>query len=133
MLKKIDHIGIAVRSLESVQKLFRDIFGIEPEYEEIVPDQKVRVAGYRIGESKFEFLEPLEDDSPIASFLEKRGEGIHHVAIGVENISEMLSHMKEKGVRLIDETPRKGAEGKWIAFVHPKSFHGVLLELSQEK
>ncbi len=133
MIRKIDHIGIAVHSLQPIRTLFRTIFDLEPEYEEEVPDQKVRVLGYRVGESHFEFLEPLDATSPISSFLEKRGEGLHHVAIGVDDVSALLAKMKANNVRLIDETPRKGAGGKQIAFVHPRSLHGVLLELSQEE
>lgn len=132
MLKKIDHIGVAVQSLEQVKSLFAALFGLEPDFEETVEEQKVRAAGFRIGESKIEFLEPTSPESPIAKFLEKRGEGLHHVALSVEDIVAVLGKMKAQGLRLIDEAPRTGAEGKKIAFVHPKSISGILLELSQE-
>lgn len=132
MLKKIDHIGVAVQSLEQVKSLFAAVFGLEPEFEETVEEQKVRAAGFRIGESKIEFLEPTSPESPIAKFLEKRGEGLHHVALSVDDIVAVLGKMKAQGLRLIDEAPRTGAEGKKIAFVHPKSVSGILLELSQE-
>ncbi len=132
MLKKIDHIGVAVQSLEQVKSLFAAVFGLEPEFEETVEEQKVRAAGFRIGESKIEFLEPTSPESPIAKFLEKRGEGLHHVALSVDDIVAVLGKMKTQGLRLIDEAPRTGAEGKKIAFVHPKSVSGILLELSQE-
>lgn len=132
MLKKIDHIGVAVQSLEQVKSLFAAVFGLEPEFEETVEEQKVRAAGFRIGESKIEFLEPTSPESPIAKFLEKRGEGLHHVALSVDDIVALLGKMKAQGLRLIDEAPRTGAEGKKIAFVHPKSVSGILLELSQE-
>ncbi len=132
MLNKIDHVGIAVKSLEDVKNLFKTVFGQEPLFEETVEDQKVRVAGFKVGESNIEFLEPTGDDSPIAKFLEKKGEGIHHLAVGVDDVSAVLRKMKSNDIRLIDETPRTGAEGKQIAFAHPKSLHGILLELSQE-
>ncbi len=132
MLKKIDHIGVAVKSLEEVKQLFRTIFEEEPVFEETVEDQKVKVAGFKIGESNIEFLEPTNDNSPIAKFLSKRGEGLHHISVTVEDINEILSKMKSKDLRLIDEEPRMGAEGKKIAFAHPKSLHGILLEFSQE-
>jgi methylmalonyl-CoA/ethylmalonyl-CoA epimerase len=132
MLEKIDHIGIAVKSIEQVKTLYNDIFDIKPHFEEVVEDQKVKVIGIRVGESNLEFLEPTSTDSPIAKFLQKRGEGLHHVSIKVTNINEILLKMKSKGVKLIDEKPRIGAEGKLIAFIHPKSMNGILVELSQE-
>jgi len=133
VLKKIDHIGVAVHSLEEIKQLFLNIFGLHPIFEETVADQKVKVAGFRIGESNIEFLEPISDDSPIAKYLAKKGEGIHHLAISVEDIRETLSRMKQNNLQLIDQEPRVGAEGKRIAFIHPKSLHGILLELSQDK
>lgn len=130
MLKKIDHIGVAVKSVESVKVLFQAIFNLQPVYEEIVADQKVKVVGFRIGESTFEFMEPTDPDSPVAKFLRKRGEGLHHVAISADNLTEVIAKMRDNGIRLIDEEPRIGAEGKHIAFVHPASFYGILLELT---
>lgn len=131
LLKKIEHIGIAVKSVNDTKQLFKKLFGIEPEFEEIVQDQLVRVLGIKIGETNLEYLEPTSEDSPIAKFLEKRGEGLHHIAISVSNIHEMLNKMKKAGVQLIDEEPRTGAGGKLIAFVHPKSMNGILVEFSQ--
>jgi methylmalonyl-CoA/ethylmalonyl-CoA epimerase len=132
VLKKLDHIGIAVHSLEPVKSFFQNIFNMSPVFEETVKEQKVRVAGFKVGETNLEFLEPTAEDSPIARYLEKRGEGLHHIALGVDDISDILNQLKEKGLRLIDETPREGAEGKHIAFIHPKSIFGILTELSQE-
>ncbi len=133
MLEKIDHIGIAVNSIEEVKTLFKNIFQLEPVFEEEVLEQKVKVVGFRVGESNLEFLEPLNAASPIAKFLEKRGEGLHHVAVGVNDIEKTLNNLKSANLRLIDEMPRTGAEGKQIAFVHPKSVFGILLELSQKE
>ncbi len=132
MFKKIDHVGIAVKSLDAVKALYKEVFDLEPVFEETVEEQKVRVVGFKVGESNFEFLEPTGPESPIAKYLEKKGEGLHHLAVGVEDINEVLQNMKARGMKLIDETPRIGAEGKKIAFVHPKSMNGILLELSQE-
>jgi len=132
MLNSIDHLGIAVYSIESVKKIFAKIFNLTPVFEEIVQDQQVKVVGFRVGQSTLEFLEPTSKDSPIAKFLEKRGEGIHHVSIDVNDITAALKTLKSEDIGLIDQTPRVGAEGKKIAFVHPKSLFGILLELSEE-
>lgn len=132
MIKKIDHIGIAVKSLEQVKQLYKAVFNLEPHFEETVPDQKVRAAGIRIGESNLEFLEATSPDSPVAKFIEKRGEGMHHICLAVENIEQVLENMRQNGLELIDEKPRIGAEGKRIAFVHPRSMNGILVELSEE-
>ncbi len=132
MLEKIDHVGVAVHSVEAVKKIYKDVFNLDPAFEETVEAQKVRVVGFKIGGSNIEYLEPISADSPIARYLEKRGEGLHHIALGVANIETVLKKMKHTGLQLIDETPQIGAEGKKIAFVHPKSINGVLLELSQE-
>jgi methylmalonyl-CoA/ethylmalonyl-CoA epimerase len=133
MLNKIDHIGVAVQSVDKVKNLFKILFDLNPEFEEIVTDQKVKVVGFKIGESNLEFLEPLDETSPISKYLEKRGEGLHHIALNVENIEDILEQFKSHQLKLIDEKPRTGAEGKKIAFVHPKSFNGILLELSQDQ
>ena len=132
MLKKIDHVGVAVNSVDEVKTLYKEIFGLEPVFEEVVEEQKVRAVGFKIGESNIEFLEATSPESPIAKFLEKRGEGLHHIALSVTDIVSVLRNMKSRGLRLIDEEPKAGAEGKKIAFVHPKSMNGILLELSQE-
>jgi methylmalonyl-CoA epimerase len=128
MTMKIHHIGVAVKSLERAQ-LWNQFFNLETEEIKEIPDQKVKIAFIPIGEVKIELLEPLGEGA-VSRFLEKRGEGIHHIAVQVEDIEDVLTRMKDAGVALIDETPRKGAEGK-IAFVHPKSTGGILLELVQ--
>ncbi|WP_297548000.1 methylmalonyl-CoA epimerase [Thermococcus sp.] len=130
MFKKIDHVGIAVKNLEEAIKVWEGL-GLKVDEIEEVPDQKVRTAIIHIGESRIELLEPTTEDSPIAKFIAKRGEGIHHIALGVTNIEEHLRELKEKGYRLIDEEPRIGAGGAKIAFVHPKAVTGVLLELCE--
>ena len=131
--EKIDHVGVAVHSLDSVKKMYKDVLGLTPVFEEEVPEQKVKVVGFKVGQSNIEYLEPTSPDSPISKFLEKRGEGMHHLCVGVADIHSVLANMKANGMQLIDEQPKTGAEGKQIAFVHPKSMNGILLELSQEK
>ncbi len=131
MLKKINHIGIAVKSLENSITFYRDQLGMTFEGTEEVVDQKVKVAFLKIGESRIELLEPTAEDSPIAKFLEKKGEGIHHMAYEVDDVETALTEMKKNGVRLIDETPRRGAHNSLIAFLHPKATGGVLTEICQ--
>ena len=131
MTEKINHIGIAVKNLEDSIPLYRDQLGMEFEGTEEVAEQKVKVAFLKIGESRIELLEPTADDSPIAKFLEKNGEGIHHMAYEVTDIEAALADLKEKGVRLIDEQPRHCAHGSLIAFLHPKATGGVLTEICQ--
>ena len=128
---KIDHLGIAVHSIEEAKKLFQDTLGLKFEGSETVAEQKVTTAFFPVGDSEVELLESTAPDGPIAKYLEKRGEGIQHIAFRVENIEEALAELKEKGIRLIDEKPRMGAGGAKIAFLHPKSTHGVLIEISQ--
>jgi methylmalonyl-CoA/ethylmalonyl-CoA epimerase len=130
---KISHLGIATKGIDEALKFWQDALGLENIHTETVEDQKVRVAMLPIGETQIELLEATSDDSPIAKFVEKRGGGIHHVAVEVENIEVSLAKLKAKGARLIDEQPRIGAEGCLVAFVHPSSTNGVLLELIQEK
>lgn len=125
----IEHLGIATRRIDEAIGFWRDALGLEIVETEEVAEQKVRVAMLPVGESRVELLEPTSEDSPIAKFLEKRGPGIHHIAIRVDDISKTLARLKEQGARLIDETPRTGAGGSLIAFVHPSSTNGVLLEL----
>ena len=127
MIRKIDHVGIAVKSLDEATKTY-EALGFEVEEIEEVAEQKVKVAMLPVGESRIELLEATSEDSAIAKFISSRGEGIHHIAINVENIEEALKKAKDAGLRLIDEKPRIGAGGKKVAFVHPKSTHGVLLE-----
>jgi methylmalonyl-CoA epimerase len=129
---KINHLGIATKGIDDALKFWEDALGLENVHTEIVEDQKVRVAMLPIGESRIELLEPTSEDSPISKFIEKRGGGIHHIAVEVEDIEAALSKLKAQGMRLIDETPRIGAEGCLVAFVHPSSANGVLLELVQE-
>lgn len=128
---KIDHIGIATKGIEEVAKFYRDALQLEIAEVEEVSDQKVRVAMLPVGESRLELLEPTSTDSPISKFLEKRGPGIHHIAVRVEDINQVLEKLKREGARLIDEKPRVGAGGCLVAFVHPSSTGGVLLELVQ--
>ena len=131
MTDKINHIGIAVKNLENAIPFYRDQLGMEFEGTEEVTEQKVRVAFLKVGESRIELLEPTAPDSPVAKFLEKNGEGIHHLAYEVEDIEAALAELKEKEVRLIDEKPRHGAHGSLIAFLHPKATGGVLTEICQ--
>ncbi len=128
-LNKIEHIGIAVKSIEEALKYYENILGLKCYAIEEVQDQKVKTAFLKIGETKLELLEATSSESPIAKFIEKRGEGIHHIAFETDKIEETLNEIKNKGIRLIDETPRKGAEGLQIAFLHPKSTNGVLTEI----
>ena len=128
---KINHLGIATKGIDEALTFWSDALGLENIHTEIVEDQKVRVAMLPIGESRIELLEPTSDDSPISKFLEKRGPGIHHIAVEVDDIAASLAKLKSQGMRLIDETPRLGAEGCLVAFVHPASTNGVLLELVQ--
>jgi len=121
---KIDHLGIAVNS---------DILGLEFEGTETVQEQKVTTAFFPVGDSEVELLESTAPDGPIAKYLEKRGEGIQHIAFRVDNLDQALAELKDKGIRLIDEKPRRGAGGAKIAFLHPKSTHGVLIELSERE
>lgn len=133
MIKKIDHLGIAVRSLDESVKYYEAALGLKCEHREEVPSQKVRTAFFSVGDTHIELLEPTSDDSPIAKFLAKNGEGIHHVAFGTSNITEQLAGAKSAGVQLIHETPIDGAGGKLVAFLHPKSTHGVLTEFCSPK
>jgi methylmalonyl-CoA/ethylmalonyl-CoA epimerase len=130
---KIDHLGIAVNSIEEAKKLFHDILGLTFEGTETVQEQKVTTAFFPVGDSEVELLESTAPDGPIAKYLEKRGEGIQHIAFRVDNLEEALAELKDKGIRLIDEKPRRGAGGAKIAFIHPKSTHGVLIELSERE
>jgi len=133
MLKKIDHIGIAVKDLDEIQKTMIDAFDLSPEFKEQVKDQKVDVLGYKVGDSIVEYLAPSSDDSPISKYLEKHGSGLHHIAYRVTNLENSLKNLKKKGFKLIDEVPRDGADGKRIAFIHPKSSNGILIELCETK
>jgi len=129
--KKIDHLGIAVPSLDEAIPIYETLLGGPVEHIEEVEDQKVRAAFFTVGESHFELLEATDPESPIARYLAKRRGGIHHLCVEVDDIDAVIAEYMAAGVRMIDETPRIGAGGKRIAFVHPKSTGGVLLELSQ--
>ena len=124
----IEHIGIAVSSLEESIPYYEKVLGLECYSIEEVADQKVRTAFFRIGETKIELLESTDPEGPIGKFIEKKGPGVHHLAFAMENVGEALQHAADQGVRLIDEVPRKGAEGLQIGFLHPKSTQGVLTE-----
>lgn len=130
MIQKVDHIGVAVKDLEEIMTIY-ETMGLKSQGTEVVEDQKVRVAFFPVGDSEVEFLEPTADDSPIAKYLEKKGTGVQHIAFRVNNIEDALKEMTEKGFRLIDETPRYGAGGARIAFLHPKSTGGILIELCE--
>ncbi len=128
---KIDHIGVAVNSVDNGKDFWSDILGLSFEGDETVAEQKVKTAFFPVGESEVELLESTAPDGPIGKFIEKKGEGIQHIAFRVENIEAALAELKAKGVRLIDETPRRGAGGAKIAFLHPKATSGVLVELCE--
>jgi methylmalonyl-CoA epimerase len=132
-IKNIDHIGIAVNNIQESLSFWQASLGIEPQGTEEVPQQKLRTAFLPVGDTEIELLESTSPDSSVAKFLEKHGEGLHHIAIRVDDIDVALAELKAKGVKLIDETPRNGAGGSRIAFVHPRSTHGVLLELCERK
>jgi methylmalonyl-CoA epimerase len=126
---KIDHIGIAVRSLADAVKVYESTLGLKVSGYETVEDQGVNLAMIPVGDSRIELLEPIHAESPVERFMAKRGEGIHHIAVSVENIEEALARFKASGARLIDSVPRRGAHNSRIAFIHPSSTNGVLLEL----
>lgn len=132
-ISHIEHIGIAVKSLEESIPYYEKVLGLECYSIEEVAEQKVRTAFFRVGQTKIELLEPTGPDSTVAKFIENRGEGVHHIAFAVKSIENALAEAAEKGVRLIDQTPRAGAEGLTIAFLHPKSTGGVLTELCEDK
>lgn len=132
MFKKISHIGIAVKNINQAIETFSKLSEIKDYHIEMVEEQKVRVASFKVGESRIELLEPTSSDSPVAKFIEKKGEGIHHIAFEVENIEEEIEKAKRKNFLLVDPTPKYGANNCLIAFIHPKSFNGVLVELTQE-
>jgi len=129
----IEHIGIAVRNLSESIRFYEEVLGLKCYNIEEVADQKVRTAFFMAGQTKIELLESTSDDGPVAKFLEKKGEGVHHLAFAVKGIEEALRHAEQQGVQVIDRQPRKGAEGLDIAFLHPKSTFGVLTELCEER
>ncbi|HOV70708.1 MAG TPA: methylmalonyl-CoA epimerase [Dysgonamonadaceae bacterium] len=127
----IEHIGIAVKSIEEQLPYYEGVLGLKCYNIETVEDQKVKTAFFKIGQTKIELLEPTDEDSTIAKFIEKKGEGVHHIAFATKNVEEALREMESKGIRLIDQHPRRGAEGLNIAFLHPKSTGSVLTELCE--
>ncbi len=129
----IEHIGIAVNSIADALPFYEKVLGLKCYNIEEVADQKVKTAFFMIGQTKIELLESTDPEGPVGKFIEKRGEGIHHIAFAVDNIEERLNEAEAAGIRLIDNTPRKGAEGLSIAFLHPKSTFGVLTELCEDK
>jgi len=133
LFKKIDHIGVAVNNLEESLHIFKDVLGMKCSGEEEVKEQNVKVAFLPVGESEIELLESTSPDGNIAKYIEKKGEGIHHIAFEVEDLDVMLKNLQEKGARLIDKEPRYGAGGARIAFLHPKSTNGILVELCEHK
>jgi methylmalonyl-CoA/ethylmalonyl-CoA epimerase len=131
LYQRIDHIGIAVRSVADALKVYRDGLGLTLDRVEVVAEQGARVAILAVGESRIELLEATAEDSPIGKFIAKRGEGLHHICFQVTNLAEEIARLKASGLRLIDEAPRCGAEGRLVAFLHPSAVAGVLVELSQ--
>jgi len=132
MIKKIDHIGVAVENLNEAMRLYRESLGLEIEGTEEIKEQRVKVAFFPVGESRIELIESTDPNGLIAKFIERRGEGIHHIALEVDRIEDALQKLKERGVQLIDEKPRIGAHKMKIAFLHPGSTKGVLLELCEK-
>lgn len=132
-LTHIEHIGIAVKDLDSAIQYYESVFGLECYSIEEVADQKVKTAFFKVGDTKIELLESTDPEGPIGKFIEKKGEGVHHIAFAVKDINGSLKEVEDKGVRLIDKTSRKGAEGLEIGFLHPKSTFGVLTELCEDK
>lgn len=131
-MKKIEHLGIAVKNLKASNDLYEKLLGVAPYKEEEVVSEGVKTSFFKNGPNKIELLESSRADGPIAKFLEKKGEGIHHIAFEVDDIVAEMERLKQEGFVLLNETPKKGADNKWVAFVHPKSTHGVLVELCQE-
>jgi len=129
MIKAVDHVAIAVSRIEDALQIYQHTLGLGLESTKLVEQQKVKIAILRAGETKIELVEPTDPDSSVAKFIANRGEGIHHIAIEVSNIEEHIKELKEKGVAMIDEKPRPGAEARKIAFIHPRSTRNVLLEL----
>jgi methylmalonyl-CoA/ethylmalonyl-CoA epimerase len=133
MIKKVDHIGIAVKSIEEALPFYTDVLGLEVQGIEEVESEKLKVAFIKVGDTKLELLEATSPDSAVAKHIEKRGEGIHHVALGVDSIQERIDEIKAKGIQMIQDQPKVGAGGALVAFMHPKSTGRVLVELCEKK
>lgn len=132
-VKSLNHVGIAVRSIEAQRAYYEEVLGATFEGLEEVPDQQVRVGFFRVGDVRLELLEPIDDAGPVAKFLEKRGEGLHHLAFTVDNIQARIDQFKQAGLHVIDDQPRAGSHEMQIAFLHPKSTHGVLTEICEPR
>ncbi len=132
-MEKIEHIGIAVKSLEISNKIFAELFGAESYKQEEVESEGVKTSFFQAGPNKIELLEATNENSPIAKFLEKKGEGIHHIAFAVSDIKSEMKRLSNSGFTLLNEEPKKGADNKWVAFLHPKTTNGVLIELCQDR
>ena len=131
-MTKIEHIGIAVKNIEEANKVYKSLFGYEHYKTETVEREGVITSFFKCGESKIELLEATREDSPIAKYIDKKGEGIHHIAFAVGDIDAEVDRLKKEGFRVLNENPKKGADGKMVVFLHPKSAHGVLVELCQD-
>ncbi|KAB8152066.1 methylmalonyl-CoA epimerase [Kordia sp. TARA_039_SRF] len=132
-MNKIEHIGIAVKDIDASNQLFAKLFNKEHYKMEEVESEGVKTSFFQLGESKIELLEATRDDSPIAKFIAKKGEGVHHIAFDVTDINAEVARLKEEGFVVLNETPKKGADNKWVVFLHPKSTNGTLIELCQER
>ena len=131
-MKKIEHIGIAVKSIENANQIYTSLLGAAPYKTEEVKSEGVKTSFFKIGNSKIELLEAINPESPIAKFIEKRGEGVHHIAFAVDDIESEIARLKREGFIVLNETPKKGADNKLVAFLHPRSTTGVLVELCQD-
>ena len=132
-MKKIEHIGIAVKSIENANQIYTSLLGASPYKTEEVKSEGVKTSFFKIGNNKIELLEAINPDSPIAKFIEKRGEGVHHIAFAVDDIQSEIARLKKEGFIVLNETPKKGADNKLVVFLHPKSTAGVLVELCQDR
>lgn len=131
-MNKIEHIGIAIKDMQASNSLYKSLLGVAPYKEEAVQSEGVKTSFFKVGNNKIELLEALHADSPVAKFIEKRGEGVHHIAFEVEDIEKEMARLRKEGFRLLNERPKVGADNKLVCFVHPKSANGVLIELCQE-
>ncbi len=131
-MKKIEHIGIAVKNIENANSIYKSLLGVSPYKTEVVESEGVTTSFFKCGDSKIELLEATKEDSPIAKFIEKRGEGIHHIAFLVTDIKTEIERLKGEGFIVLNEQPKRGADNKWVVFLHPKSTNGVLVELCQD-
>ena len=132
MFDRVDHVGIAVKDLDAAIAFYEAAFGVTLAHRETVEEQGVEEAMFRVGESWIQLLRPLGPDTPVGKYIEKRGEGVHHIGYGVSDLKGVLEHLKGEGMQLIDAEPRRGSRGSMVAFVHPRSVGGVLVELVQE-